>query len=138
MARAVFMVVHPDGTWQKRTTYRDRVYTAAIVKVDSVRDLIDTYQEAIDTGKTWDIGWHQAQVKEFRKILASGKRYVYGGAQYRSDPEAARAEASRLNAKATGPGQFDVYLVHQVPEDVKPARYEEFAAGIAEQWAVPF
>ena len=137
--RATFIVVHPDGTWQKRTTVRGRVYTAAIVMRESVADLADRYQRAIDEQETWDIGWHQMMVKRYREAQAKGQRYEYGRAEYRSDPNAAHDEAARREAKDAGKGvtgrSWPVYEVHQVPDGVKP---EDLAEQIAAKWEVPF
>lgn len=149
MARETFIVVHPDGTYQQRTTVTGRVYTAAIVYVESVADKIADYErvlEDIETGASpvsksspTYVSMYTArlreQINDLRRRQARGVRYLYDKAMFRSDPEAARAEASRYNAKGNGIGQFDVYVVHHAP---KGTNTSVLAAEIAEQWAVPF
>lgn len=152
MSKATFMVVHPDGTYQTRTTTRGRVYTGAIVKVEQVTDVIEAYRDGLrkhneradwDSG-TWRAtsGWYEEKINTYRSMLDQGVRYLYGKAEYRSDMDAAHAEASSRNAKdaqAEVRGRtWGVYLVHPVPEGTKKSEYADLAKSIAEQWAVPF
>lgn len=138
--KSVFMVVHPDGTYQTRTTERDRVYTGAIVKVESLEGLIERIEERIESSETGiSIDWYRERHAKYRAALAEGRRYLYGRAEYRSDIEAARREAAARNAKAVAePVNFDVYLAHEVPTGVTKTEYAEYAEAIAAEWAVPF
>ena len=137
--KKTFVVVHPDGTYQTRTTTRGRVYTGAIVKVESIEGLIERYEERIESADEWYVTFYQEKLTKYRAALAEGQRYLYGKAEYRSDIEAARSEASSRNAKSVAePGHFDVYLVHEVPAQITKSKHAEFAKQIAAEWAVPF
>lgn len=134
------MVVHPDGTYQTRTTERDRVYTGAIVRVESLEGLIERYEEQVEMAQgVHSIDWYRGLIQKCNDALAEGRRYSYGKAEYRSDIEAARSEASSRNAKSVAePGHFDVYLAHEVPAGITKSKHVEFAKQIADEWAVPF
>ena len=154
MSKATFMVVHPDGTYQTRTTATGRVYTGAIVRVESVAKVIEDVRDRLQlwesegfgkqmgegTRAEW-IAWCEARIAEHEVMLAEGRRYLYRKAEYRSDIEAARAEAAKRNAKDREAGftpEWDVYLVHPVPEGTKPLHYTDLAKKISDEWKVPF
>lgn len=139
MSKATFMVVHPDGTYQTRTTQRGRVYTGAIVNVQSIEGLIEWFEGVAETADPWFVTFYQEQLAKYRAARDEGRRYLYGRAEYRSDIEAARSEASSRNAKSVAePSRFDVYLAHEVPPEITKSKHAEFAKQIAAEWAVPF
>ena len=154
MGKATFMVVHPDGTYQTRTTTTGRVYTGAIVRVESVAKVIEDVRDRLQlwesegfgkqmgegTRAEW-IAWCEARIAEHEAMLAEGRRFLYRKAEYRSDIEAARAEASKRNTRDEQAGftpEWDVYLVHPVPEDMKKSEYGNLAKKISDEWKVPF
>jgi hypothetical protein len=148
------MVVHPDGTYQTRTTATGRVYTGAIVRVESVAQVIEDCQDRLQLWESEEFGkqmgegtraewiaWCEKRIAEHEAMLAEGRRYLYRKAEYRSDIEKARAEAAKRNGRDEDngfPPVWDVYLVHPVPEGMKKSEHADLAKKISDEWKVPF